>query len=71
METIQLSLNQPRSITSWIGEEAIASWQTKSEQGKKSRPRFYSDLSITIAKTCSKQLVFLLRSRKNKLVIML
>ena len=34
-------------LTFWIDEEAIASWQTKAEQGKKGRPRLFSDLSIT------------------------
>lgn len=37
------------SLTFWIDEEAIASWQAKAEQGKKSCPRLFSDLSITTA----------------------
>ncbi|MFB2659115.1 IS5 family transposase [Shewanella xiamenensis] len=37
------------SLTFWIDEEAIASWQAKAEQGKKGRPRLFSDLSITTA----------------------
>ncbi len=37
------------SLTFWIDEEAIANWQAQTKQGKKGRPRLFSDLSNTTA----------------------
>ncbi len=36
------------SLTFWIDEEAIAQWK-QSKQGKRGRPRQFSDLAITTA----------------------
>ena len=48
------------SLTFWIDEEAIAEWK-QNKQGKRSRPRRFSDLAITTAQMLKH--VFFMRLR--------
>lgn len=42
------ALNNRRSLIFWIDEETIAEW-TQHKQGKRGKPRRFSDLAITTA----------------------
>ena len=51
------------SLTFWIDEETIAEWK-QNKQGKRGRPRRFSDLAITTALMVKRILSMPLRARK-------
>ncbi len=49
------------SLTFWIDEEAIAEWK-QNKQGKRGRPRRFSDLAITTARDGETRFLYAIES---------
>ena len=60
------SLINRGSLTFWIDEEAIAEWK-QNKQGKRGRPRRFSDLAITTALMVKR--VFSMPLRGKRLIL--